>query len=174
MKKLSLIIVASVFLGLTGQKLNAQELKFGHIDTEALIQALPDYDTAVARLERFYRELSNALELMQVELNNKSFAYERDAANLTDIVRQTREQELYDMNRRIQEFQQTAQQQVQERQAEYFQPIMANVDKAIKDVGRENGFIYIFVVGQGSSVNYFDEAKSVDVMPLVKAKLGVR
>jgi len=174
MKKLLLIIVASVFLGLTGQKLNAQELKFGHIDTEALIQALPDYDTAVARLERFYRELSNALELMQVELNNKSFAYERDAANLTDIVRQTREQELYDMNRRIQEFQQTAQQQVQERQAEYFQPIMANVDKAIKDVGRENGFIYIFVVGQGSSVNYFDEAKSVDVMPLVKAKLGVR
>ena len=174
MKKILLIIVAAVFLGLTGQKLNAQELKFGHIDTETLILALPDYDTAVARLERFSRELSNAHELMQVEFNNKYFAYERDAANLTDIVRQARENELQDINRRIQEFQQTAQQQLQERQAEYFQPIMANVNKAINDVGRENGFIYIFAVGQGSTVNYFDEAKSVDVMPLVKAKLGVR
>jgi len=174
MKKLLIIIIASVFLGLAGQKLNAQELKFGHIDTDVLIQALPDYDTAVARLERFSRELTNALELMQVEFNNKYYAYERDAANLTDLVRQSRENELQDMSRRIQELQQTAQQQFQERQAEYYQPIMANVDKAIKDVGRENGFIYIFVVGQGSSVNYFDETKSVDIMPLAKAKLGIR
>ena len=176
MKKLSLIIIASAFLGLAVQKLNAQELKFGHINTEELIQALPDYDTAQARLERLYRDLSNAHELMQVELNNKSVQYNKDAQSLTDIVRQTKEQELMDMNRRIQEFQQTAQQQLQDKQAEYFQPIIAKVDKAIKDVGKENGFIYIFSVGgqQGGSVSYFDEKRSVDIMPLAKAKLGIK
>ena len=176
MKKLSLIIIASVFLGLTGQKLNAQELKFGHIDTETLIQALPDYDTAVARLERLSRTLTNELELMQVELNNKFAAYQRDEGNLTDLVKQARAQELDDQSRRLQEFQQSAQQTFEGSRSEYFQPIMAKVEKAIKDVGRENGFIYIFIVGSGSgsSVVYFDEVKSVDIMPLAKAKLGVR
>ena len=175
MKKVSLIIIAFAFLGLAGQRLNAQELKFGHINTEELIQSLPEYDTAVAHLERLGRELSNALELMQVELNNKSAEYERDAANWADAVRQNKENELMDMNRRIQDFSQTAQQQYQTRQNELFQPIVAKVDKAINDVGRENGFIYIFVVGgQVSSVTYFDATKSVDIMPLAKAKLGIR
>ena len=174
MKKISLIIIASVFFGLAGQKLNAQELKFGHIDSDELIRSLPDYDTAIVRLERLSRDLTNVLEIMQVELNNKFVAYEREAANLLDVVRQDREQELNNLNNRIQEFRQTAQQQMDEKQAEYFQPIMEKVEKAIKDVGRENGFIYIFIVGQGSSVVYFDEAKSVDIMPLAKAKLGVR
>ena len=174
MKKLSLIIIASVFFGLAGQKLNAQELKFGHINSDELILALPDYDTAIARLEGLSRELSNALELMQVEFNNKFDVYNREVETLTDIVRQAKEQELSDMTRRIQEFQQTAQQTIQERQAEYFQPIMEKVEKAIKDVGRENGFVYIFIVGQGSSLIYFDEVKSTDVLSLAKAKLGIR
>ena len=174
MKKLSLIIIASVFLGLAGQKLNAQELKFGHIDTEELMQALPETDTAIARLERFGRELSNFLELLQVELNNKMYEYEREAGNWVDLVRETKANELMDLNRRFQEAQQTAQQQYQERQVEYLQPIFAKVEKAIQDVGRENGFIYIFSIGQGTSVSYFDETKSVDIMPLAKAKLGVR
>jgi len=175
MKKISLIIVASVLFGLAEQKLNAQELKFGHIDTQALIQALPEYDTAVARLERLGRELNNTYELMQVEFNNKYLAYEKEAENLLEIVRQSRSQELADLNRRMQEFQQTAGQQYQTRQGELFQPIMEKVDKAIRDVGRENGFIYIFTVGeQGSSLVYFDETKSVDIMSLAKAKLGIR
>ena len=177
MRKLSLVIIAAAFFGLAGQKLNAQELKFGHIDTEALIYALPETDTAIARLERLGRTLSNQYEIMQVELNNKVFDFDRDAANLTDLVRQTKEQELYDLQRRIQEFQQNAQQQIQERQSEYFTPIMEKVDRAIRDVGRENGFIYIFAISsnsQGNVVSYVDETKSVDILPLAKAKLGVR
>ena len=174
MKKLSLLIIASAFLGLAGQKLNAQELKFGHIDSDELVQALPEFDTAIARLERLSRELTNAYELMQVELNNKSYEYEREVANWADIVRESKANELMDMNRRMQEFQQTAQQQMQERQAEYIQPIMDKVDRAIKDVGRENGFVYIFITGQGSSLIYFDETKSIDIMPLAKEKLGIR
>jgi len=175
MKKLSLIIITSVFFGLAGQKLNAQNLKFGHINREELVQALPEFDTAVARLERLQRDLVNELELIQVELNNKSVAYDRDANTLTDIVRQAREQELYDINRRLQESQQVFSQQLQEKQAEYFQPIIEKVDNAIKDVGRENGFIYIFSIGsQENSLIYFDDTKSTDVMPLAKAKLGIR
>jgi len=175
MKKISLLAIVSLFLGFAGQKLDAQELKFGHIDTDALIQGLPEFETAVARLENLHRELSDALETMQVELNNRAFEYERNAATLTDLVRQAREQELMDMNRRVQEFSQAASIRMQESQAEFFQPIMNNVERAIREVGRENNFLYIFNVSQGgTTLLYFDEARSTDVTALVRAKLGVR
>lgn len=165
-------LMAIVFL--VSQNTNAQSIKFGHINSDELIQALPDFDTANVKLEKFRKDLINALELMSVELNNKSDVYTKESKNYTDIVRQTKEQELVDMNKRIQEFQTNAQQQLQEKQAELFQPIMAKVDKAIKEVGKENGFVYIFSIGQGSSLLFFDETKSTNVMPLAKAKLGLK
>jgi outer membrane protein len=70
---------------------------------------------------------------MSVELNNKSDAFNKESKNLTDVVRQTKEQEMIDLNRRIQEFQVNAQEQLQNKQVELFQPHIYNkVDKAIK------------------------------------------
>ena len=77
------------------------------------------------------------------------------------------------MNRRIQEFQNNAQEQLQNKQTELFQPISLKADKAIKDVGKENGFTYVFDLSSGSLI-YFDETKSTNVMPLAKAKLGLK
>jgi outer membrane protein len=174
MKRIIGIAALTIIIALAGQNAGAQNLKFGHINSDELIQALPEFDSATVKLQKFQKELVNALELMQVELNTKNEAYIKDSKNLSDIVKQTKEQELTDMNRRIQEFQTTAQTQLQERQAELFQPIVAKVNKAISDVGRENGFVYVFTVGQGSPLLYFDEAKSTNVMALAKAKLGLK
>ena len=167
------IAITALFLGvvIAGQ---SQALKFGHINSDELIQSLPAFDSASVKLQNFQTELVNALELMQVDLNNKSDAYNKDVKNYTEVVKQVKEQELIDLNRRIQEFQQSAQEQLQTRQAELFQPIIEKVDKALKDIGKENGFVYIFTIGQGSPLVYFDETKSVNVMALAKAKLGVK
>jgi len=166
------ILTSLIFLG--GQSAMAQNIKFGHINSDELIQSLPEFDSASVKLEKYRKELINALDLMTVEMNNKSETYNKESKNYTDIVKQTKEQELVDMNKRIQEFQNNAQQQLQQKQAELFQPIMGKVDKAIKEVGKENGFVYIFSIGQGSSLLYFDETKSTNIMALAKAKLGLK
>ena len=162
-----------IIVAFAGQNAMAQNFKFGHINSDELIQAMPEFDSATVKLEKFRKELVNALELMSVELNNKNDAYNKESKNLTDLVKQTKEQELVDMNRRIQEFQTNAQTQLQNKQAELFQPIYAKVDKAIKDVGKENGFIYVFDVAKGALL-YFDETKSTNIMALVKTKLGLK
>jgi len=167
------IIGLAAIIILTAFTVNAQSFKFGHIDSDELIQALPEFDSANIQLENLQKELINTLELMSVELNNKSESYNKESKNLTDIVRQTKEQELIDLNRRIQEFQTNAQAQLQNRQIELLQPIYAKVDKALKDLGKENGFIYIFDISKGSLV-FFDETKSTDVLSLAKAKLGLK
>jgi outer membrane protein len=151
----------------------AQSLKFGHINRNELIQAMPEFDSAKVSLEKLNTELSNAMELLQVEYNNKAEAYLKESKNLTDLVRQTKEQELQDYQKRLTDFQTNAQNQLQEKQAALFTPITEKADKAIKDVGKENGFIYIFDLSQ-NQVIYYDEAKSTNVMALAKVKLGLK
>lgn len=170
MKRFTTIAVLLLFVISSGF---AQTLKFGHVNSDELVKALPEFDSATAKLEKFRKELVNTIEQLSVELNNKNDAYTKDAKNLTDIVRQTKEQEIMDLNKRLQEFQQNAQEQFQNKQVELFQPITAKVDKAIKEVGKENGFIYIFDLSKGDLL-YFDEAKSVNILALAKAKLGLK
>ena len=170
MKRFTAIAALLVFVVAAG---HSQNLKFGHINSDELIQAMPEFDSATVKLEKFRKELVNALELMTVELNNKNDAYTKEAKNLTDIVKQTKEQELIDLNKRIQEFQQNAQEQLQNKQVELFQPIYTKVDKAIKDVGKENGFLYVFDVAKGALL-YFDETKSTNILALAKTKLGIK
>jgi len=158
---------------LTGQRAEAQSFKFGHINSDELIKSMPEYDSAMAKLERTRKELVNTLELMTVELNNKADKYNKEMKTLTDIVRQTKEQELQDLQTRINNFQTQAQTTLQEEQTNLTQPIFAKVDKAIKDVGKEGGYIYVFDVAKGQ-VLYFDEAKSTNILALVKTKLGLK
>jgi outer membrane protein len=173
MKRIICVIALAIIVIVAGQSVKAQTMKFGHINSEELIQAMPEFDSANVKLEKFRKELVNALELMSVELNNKNSTYEKESKTYTDIVRQTKEQEIVDMNRRIQEFQTNAQNQLQEKQGELFQPVYAKVDKAIKDVGKENGFLYVFDISKGALL-YFDEAKSTNILALAKAKLGLK
>jgi outer membrane protein len=173
MKRFISIGVLTIVIAMAGQSAMAQSFKFGHINSDELIQTMPEYDSATKKLENYRKELVNALELMSVELNNKNDAYQKESKNLSDIVKQTKEQELVDMNKRIQDFQTNAQTQLQNKQTEVFQPIYTKVDKAIKDVGKENGFLYVFDVAKGALL-YFDETKSVNVMSLVKTKLGLK
>jgi outer membrane protein len=173
MRRFISVATLMIVIALAGQSAMAQNLKFGHINSDELIQSMPEYDSATVKLEKFRKELVNALELMSVELNTKNDAYSKESKNLSDIVKQTKEQELIDMNKRIQDFQTNAQTQLQNKQTEVFQPIYAKVDKAIKDVGKENGFFYVFDIAKGALL-YFDESKSINVTPLVKTKLGLK
>jgi outer membrane protein len=132
---------------------------------------MPDYDTAMKQYNAFGQELTNALELMQVEYNNKLDQYVKDSKNLTDLVKANKEQELADMQNRINTFQQQAQVQLQEKQAELLNPIIEKATNAINAVAKEGGYIYIYDV---RTLVYVDTVKSTDIAPLVKSKLGIK
>jgi outer membrane protein len=167
---ISVLVIMVTFLG---QNALAQNLKFGHINRTELIQAMPEFDSARVKLEKLNTELQNTAELLQVELNNKYETYLKESKNLTDLVKQTKEQELQDTQKRLTDFQTNAQTQMQEMQVKLFTPVTEKADKAIKEVGKENGYIYIFDLSQ-NQILYFDEAKSTNVTQFVKNKLGLK
>ncbi|NSW95586.1 MAG: OmpH family outer membrane protein, partial [Bacteroidales bacterium] len=144
-----------------------------HINRDELIQSMPEFDSATASLEKMRTQFVNELELLQVEFNNKYETYLKEMKNYTDLVRQTREQELADFQTRMQTFQNNASTKLQEQQVALFTPITEKADKAISAVGKENGFIYIFNTS-GGQIAYLDESKSTNILPLAKAKLGLK
>jgi outer membrane protein len=78
MKRITGIAALIIILAFAGQNAMAQAPKFGHINSEELIQLLPEFDSASVKIEKFRQDLVNALELMSVELNNKSDSYSKD------------------------------------------------------------------------------------------------
>jgi outer membrane protein len=170
MKKVfGLLLTAALIF--TAQDGIAQSFKTGHINRDDIIMAMPDYDTAMKAYNAYGQELTNALELMQVEYNNKLDQYVKDSKTLTDLVKTNKEQELADMQNRIANFQQQAQVQLQDKQVELLNPIIEKVTAAINDVAKAQGFVYVYDV---RTLIYFDATKSTDVAPLVKTKLGLK
>lgn len=172
MKRLIGLLAFAAILSFT-QNATAQDYKFGHINSDELFAAMPERDTIISQMEDLRTELQNTMEIMQVEYNNKLNDYTEQAENLSDIVRQTKEEELMSLQQRINNFQQNADQQLQRQQMELMQPVIERAEKAIKDVAREGGFTYIFDLSRGPII-FFDEEKSEDIMDKVKTKLGIQ
>lgn len=164
-----LLLFAVIFI--SAQDASAQALKFGHINRDEIIMAMPEYDTAMKQYNAFGQELTNAIELMQVEYNNLLDKYVKESKNYSELVKASKEQELTDMQNRIANFQQQAQTQLQDKQAELLNPIIEKATNAINQVAKENGLIYVYDV---RSLIYFDPSKSTDLGPLVKTKLGIK
>lgn len=169
-KSIGIFLVLALFTyGLTA---HTQNFKFGHINSQELLKSMPENDSAQAQLQRYAKQLQDQLDAMQVEYNKKAQEFQDQQNNLTDLIKKTKLQELQDIQKRIQDFQSTAQQGMQQKQASLLQPIIDKANKAIKEVAEENGFTYIFDISRGTILYYSEQSQ--DIMPLVKKKLGLQ
>jgi outer membrane protein len=135
------------------------------------MQSMPEYDSAVVKIQKFVKDLEAELEYMQVELNRKSDDFQKNSANLTELVRNSRQQEIVGMQQRMQEFQQSAQQNIEQEQAKLFQPVIDKAMKAIEDVAKENSITYVI---EAQQILLYKAGDAQDLLPLVKQHLGIK
>lgn len=163
-------IIAALLLIITASGVSAQ--KFAHINSQELLAAMPESDSAQAMIEKLAANYESQLEEMQVELNKKYDDYLNNRDKYTDLIRQTKESEISDLQSRIQQFETIATQELQTKRTELLRPILDKANGAIKNVAETNNFIYVFDISQGNPIYYSDQ--SVDILPLVKEKLGLK
>lgn len=167
----TLVLTALISVG-SALEVSAQQ-KIGHINSNELIMAMPERDTATNQLEVKRQEFIKQSEELQVEFNKKYEAFNATGAKLTELIRQTKQAELQDMSRNIETFNAAADQELQRIQQELFQPVIEKAQKAIKEVATEQGFTYILDISQGAVV-YFPETGTENIMSAVKKKLGLK
>ena len=146
--------------------------KFGHVNSQEIVQAMPEFTKARTDIEALTKQYEADLKSMQEELQKKSEAYEKEQATLPANVKQRREQELQEMYQKIQQSYQDNQQALAKEQSEKMQAITSKVLAAIKEVGQAGGFVYIMDLTGG--IPYISPTLSTDVTAQVKAKLGLK
>ena len=167
MKKLIICAICAI-CGFTTA--NAQG-KFGHVNTQEIIQAMPEYNKAQTEIKALQDQYEADLKSMQDELQKKGEAFDKEQATLPDNIKQRRQQELQDMYTKIQQSYQDNQQALAKASQEKMQVIQTKVLDAIKAVGQAGSFTYIVEMG---SLPYISTTLSTDVTAQVKTKLGLK
>ena len=152
--------------------LSAQSVKFGHINTSELVSLMADTDSARVQLQAYQKELIDEMETMQTEYNNKVNTYQQKQATWTAAIKESKEAEIIEMQQRLQQFQQTAQQDLAQLEQRLYAPIFDKAKNAVAKIAKEKGLMFVFEISSNPVV-YYNEAQSMDLLPLAKAALGV-
>ena len=165
LKKLVVAVACMLPLSMMAQK----EFKFGHVNTQEIFTTMPEYEEMRTQVNKLADELENQLDKMMQEYTKKMEEYQNSAATMNEAVKKDKETDIINLQQRIENFRQSAAENLQTKQQDLIAAITTKVSNAVKAVGVENGFTYIFNVG--GDVLYASD-QSIDVTSLVKKKLN--
>jgi len=162
MKKVILMLMLFAPLSIFAQK-------FGHLDSQALISSLPEAIRVQGELEALGKQYQNELQAMQDEIQRKADEYEKTKSTMNATKQQETETMLNDLMQKYQQALQDNQTQFNKAQQEKMAPIQEKIYKAIENVGKAGGYVYIMQTG---TVPYISDTLSKDVTAEVKAELN--
>ena len=168
--KILSIFIAILIFSIQGKAQNP--LKIGHVNVQELVQTHPDIDSIHAVLEQETKDMQEVYADMVQEQQTKMYTFEKESAGYSEIMKKTKQEELLALSQKVQNYNQTAQQRIRQRNMELIQPIYQEVNQAISDVAKENGFTYILDESSGNIAFISDDAE--DITPKVKEKLGIK
>jgi outer membrane protein len=163
----SMVALFAVLI-LAGSSANAQ--KFGYVDLQELMQLMPEYKKANTDMEAFGKSLEDELKKLSDEFQKKVADYQKVEKTLNEAIRDLKQKELQDMQSRIQEFQQAAQENIRKKEADLLKPIIEKAKTAISQVAKEGSYSYIF---DSSVAGFLYKPEGDNVLGSVKKKLGI-
>ncbi|WP_121246885.1 OmpH family outer membrane protein [Mucilaginibacter phyllosphaerae] len=170
MKKLFKVALVAAGMLFAGNFAQAQS-KIGHINFQQLIDLMPETKTVKSQLEIYQKQFIDQLTTMNNEYQTKGQAYQTKRATMTDAARGAAETELQDIAKRLQEYQQSSQQQVEAKQRELGKPLIDKARGAVETVAKEKGYGYVL---DTTSEYLVVSPAADDLMAAVKLKLGLK
>ena len=171
MKKYFKVLFLGVSLFVLTGVADAQ-MKIAYVNSAEIMEAMPESAKVRTNLENYYGELQSQLQTMLTEYQNKVQDYEANQASYSNLVKQSKEKEIIDMENRIQLFRSNADEELAKKQEELLKPLLDKVQNAINAVGKEKGYTYIIDNAAGTLV--YLGADAIDASKDVKAKLGIK
>ena len=160
MKKLILMLMLMAPLATFAQK-------FGKVNTNTIMQALPEISKINGELEATAKQYENELKTMQDELQRQAEAYDKGKSTMNATAQKSKEQELQQLYQKYQQTHMDNQKALQKAQQDKMQPVINKVRSAIENVGKAGGYTYIFEEG----VAIYTGTNVEDVTSKVQAEL---
>ncbi len=131
---------------------------------------MPEYKKADSALADFQNALGQSFDDAKREYYEKdSLLNSKDTVKFTKAQLEIKRKELSDLLIRLQGFNQSSQQQLQQKQQDLMTPIQKKAMDAVQTVAKENGYTYVF-----TKEALMVSPPAEDLLPLVKKKLGIK
>lgn len=160
MKKLIIMLMLIAPMAVMAQK-------FGKVNTQTIMQALPDVAKANGEMEALQKQKENDLKAMQEEFQRKADEYEKGQSTMNATAKEQKQTELQTLQQKIQQAYQDGQTELQKKSSELMQPIVAKIRAAIEAVGKAGNYTFIFEDGAA----IYTGTTVVDVTKEVQAKI---
>ncbi len=153
----------------------AGPVKLGYTNIDYILSQTPESKDIQNQLTIQRTQAENELKRLQKEFEDKLAAYEKGAPQMSDVIKADREKELQSLQTRTQEFNQSAQQQLQAKYQQLVNPVIQKIQKNIDAVAKENAFTYIFNLdaGAGTTPILLYAPEDGNVTDLVLKKMGI-
>ncbi|MDR2775091.1 MAG: OmpH family outer membrane protein [Tannerella sp.] len=164
MKNLIVSVLLLLPLGLA-----AQEMKIAVVNTQEVFNLLPELSEVEKEMATYAKQYQDAMTTMEEEYNRKYSDLTSKGDSLTENIKMLRIQEIEGMRTRMENFVPMAREEIDKKQNELLAPLHEKMQKAIQEVGEENGYTYIMT----PQVMIYMGSAAIDATDKVKAKLGL-
>jgi outer membrane protein len=163
------LIALMLLSAASGAQQPAAGPKFAFINSQIIIDRAPGAAEVQSTLER--ERVANATKLQRMEdtLQTMFAAYQKDQATLSDSAKARRQKAITDKQAEFQQRANEIEQQMQQRQSDLVQPIMNQIKETLEKIRSEEGYTFIFDVGQSPVIVAAD--KNLDITDRVIARL---
>ena len=152
--------------------MSAMAQKFGVVDIESVFTAMPETTAMQTQLQETSKKYEDEFMKLQEEVNKLYADYQtiQEDANTPASIKERRLQEVQDRYAKVQQFRETAQQDLAKLEHQLSTPIQQKLTDAIKAVGAEGGYTFIM---PNEGLLLYTGTDVTDVTPMVRTKLGL-
>ncbi|MDD2631227.1 MAG: OmpH family outer membrane protein [Bacteroidales bacterium] len=173
-KTLMLMGVLFVLLSIT-----ATAQKIGYVDTEYILQNIPEYQDAQNEVEELSKQWQEDIEKQYADVDKMYKSYQADAVLLPEDLKRKREEEIVAAEREVKELQRKrfgAEGDLFKKREELIKPIQEKIFNAIEGVATKKNYAFIFDKAGGPVIMFVDSKYDIsdEVLEQIGSIMGVR
>ena len=136
MKQIKTLLIAAILILGASNTMNAQA-KVAHVDVSDIMSKMPAMLDAQNQLQKLSGTYDAEYKKMVDEYQTKIKKYEAEAATVTEAVNGDRSKEVQDMQKRIVDYRDNAQKELQQKETDIVKPLMEKVRASIQKIGKD-------------------------------------
>jgi outer membrane protein len=148
--KIKTLLLFLIVLGVPFFAAAQTSLKIGHVNVQELVQKHPQMDSIRTIMDQESKDMQEIYDEMIAEHEQKLATFEAESETYSDFVKEAKQNELLELVQKIQNYNATAQQQMQKRNMELVQPLYQQINQAISSVAGTDNFTYVLDVSNGA------------------------
>jgi outer membrane protein len=151
--------------------------RYCYVDTQYLLDAIPEYANAQVELDRLSVEWQNQIEAKFSLVDKKRKDYDAEAILLPAEIKKQREKEISELDEKAKDLQKRyfgVGGELFTKREELIQPIQDEIFKAIKEVSSEKKYAFVFDKANQSNLLFADPKYNISDLVLRKMEIVVK